>query len=80
MLGGIGIGLVWGWLLAGFRPPAPRHWTFIAAALAATSVAGVTVYFQAKLQGLLAFTIASGISVAARVSFMRAIARHLENN
>ena len=78
--GGIGIGLVWGWLLAGFHPPAWRHWKLAAAALATTSLACAALYIQAALPGLLAFTIAAGISTAARLTIMRALSRRLTNN
>ena len=56
MLGSSGIGLVWGWLLAGAlsHPARKRHWQAIVFGLSTVAV-GWTTFFFSRLSGLVGF-------------------------
>ena len=74
VVGGIGLGLVWGWWLVIIASPAQAHIWRAAAVLGSSSLAlAVGVYLLAGVPALVAAILASGSASIAHIAFKGAL-------
>ncbi len=74
LLGGMGLGLVWGWLIGGRRiTPAHRLRTLLVG-IGATVAVGATIAAAAGIPALISFAVASGAGAIAHRALLRELA------
>ena len=76
LAGGVGLGLVWGWLLAGYAPPSHRPIARYAALAGATAVALAETAALADATAAVAFLVAACLALASRLLWHSYLTRY----
>ena len=74
LLGGMGLGLVWGWLIGGRHVTPVHRWRTLLVALGATAAVGATAAAVAGIPALISFAVASGAGGIAHRALLRELA------
>ncbi len=76
LAGSIGLGLVWGWLMAGLGAGARGSWSFRALLAALSLLAGLAVWTLAGDEALVAAVLAGVLALVLRLAWHRSLAAH----
>ncbi len=80
IIGSIGIGLVWGWLVGTLEGRVKRSLRGTIGAAASTLAVAVTIYGFEAWRGLAGFLIAAGVALLVHLSWRRSLLAGLENH
>jgi len=73
LLGSIGVGLVWGWLLGGLGDTAQKSLSNVLSVIAATSLLSVEVYLFASWRGIGVSLGALGLALLLHLGWRRSL-------